>query len=92
MRARPGRPGRAFAALAGLDVWIVDCLRRRPHPTHAHLDLALDWIAQVRPRRAIMTNLHIDLDYEQLRRELPANVEPAFDGLRFEHEMAAEFV
>jgi phosphoribosyl 1,2-cyclic phosphate phosphodiesterase len=78
----------AFAALRGLDVWIVDALRRRPHPTHAHLDLALEWIARVRPRRAILTNMHIDLDFETLRRELPPGVEPAYDGLSFEHELA----
>jgi phosphoribosyl 1,2-cyclic phosphate phosphodiesterase len=77
----------AFEALADLDVWIVDALRRRPHPTHAHLDLALEWIERVRPRRAILTNLHIDLDYETLLRELPPGVEPAFDGLRFEHAL-----
>jgi phosphoribosyl 1,2-cyclic phosphate phosphodiesterase len=78
----------AFAALQGLDVWIVDALRRRPHPTHAHLDLALEWIARVRPRRAILTNMHIDLDFETLRHELPPGVEPAYDGLSFEHELA----
>ncbi|MBW8814540.1 MAG: MBL fold metallo-hydrolase [Caulobacterales bacterium] len=80
----------AFAALQGLDVWIVDALRRRPHPTHAHLDRALEWIARVKPRRAILTNMHIDLDYAALCAELPAGVEPAFDGLRVIHEMAAE--
>ena len=78
----------AFEALADLDVWIVDSLRRRPHPTHAHLDRALEWIARVRPRRAILTNMHIDLDYEQLRVELPEGVEPAFDGLRLTHELS----
>ena len=77
----------AFSALRGLDVWIVDALRRRPHPTHAHLDLALEWIDRVRPKRAILTNLHIDLDYQTLVRELPAGVEPAYDGLRFEHAL-----
>jgi phosphoribosyl 1,2-cyclic phosphate phosphodiesterase len=82
-----GLDGAAFEALADLDVWIVDALRRRPHPTHAHLNLALEWIARVRPKRAILTNLHIDLDYEQLVRELPPGVEPAFDGLAFEHEL-----
>jgi phosphoribosyl 1,2-cyclic phosphate phosphodiesterase len=80
----------AFEALAGLDVWIVDALRRRPHPTHAHLDLALEWIARARPKRAILTNMHIDLDYEQLRGELPAGVEPAFDGMSFQHQIPAE--
>ncbi|MDZ4375707.1 MAG: MBL fold metallo-hydrolase [Phenylobacterium sp.] len=79
----------AFEALADLDVWIVDALRRRPHPTHAHLDLALEWIARVRPKRAILTNLHIDLDFDQLVRELPPGVEPAYDGLSFEHEIPA---
>jgi phosphoribosyl 1,2-cyclic phosphate phosphodiesterase len=78
----------AFEALAGLDVWIVDALRRRPHPTHAHLDRALEWIARVRPKRAILTNMHIDLDYEQLCAELPEGVEPAFDGLRLTHELS----
>jgi phosphoribosyl 1,2-cyclic phosphate phosphodiesterase len=81
----------AFAALEDLDVWIVDALRYRPHPTHAHLALALEWIARVKPRRAILTNLHIDLDYETLKAELPAGVEPAYDGMRFEHELGAEF-
>lgn len=75
----------AFAALADLDVWIVDALRWRPHPTHAHVERTLDWIARVKPRRAILTNLHIDLDFADLARRLPDGVEPAYDGLRFEH-------
>lgn len=79
----------AFEALAGLDVWIVDALRRRPHPTHAHLDLALEWIARVRPRRAILTNMHIDMDFQRLCAELPDGVEPAYDGMVFEHELKA---
>jgi phosphoribosyl 1,2-cyclic phosphate phosphodiesterase len=81
----------AFDALADLDVWIVDALRYRPHPTHAHVERTLEWIARVKPRRAILTNLHIDLDYEALKAELPAGVEPAFDGLRFEHELKVSF-
>lgn len=80
----------AFEALADLDVWIVDALRYRPHPTHAHLDLALEWIARVKPRRAILTNLHIDMDFQQLCRELPAGVEPAYDGLSFQHELGSK--
>jgi phosphoribosyl 1,2-cyclic phosphate phosphodiesterase len=67
--------------LAGLDVWILDALRYRPHPSHFALADALRWIEQVRPRRAILTNMHSDLDYDRLRRELPAHVEPAHDGL-----------
>jgi phosphoribosyl 1,2-cyclic phosphate phosphodiesterase len=81
----------AFQALEGLEVWIVDALRYRPHPTHAHLERTLEWIARVKPRRAILTNLHIDLDYARLSAELPAGVEVAYDGLRFEHELARLF-
>ncbi|WP_411286457.1 MBL fold metallo-hydrolase [Phenylobacterium sp.] len=81
----------AFEALAGLDVWIVDALRHRPHPTHAHVERTLEWIAKVKPRRAILTNMHIDLDFAALAADLPPGVEPAFDGLRFTHQLGAEF-
>ena len=70
-----------MAALAGIEVWIVDALRYRPHPSHLSVDRALAWIERIEPRRAILTNLHSDLDYETLRARLPAHVEPAFDGL-----------
>ena len=73
----------SFAALKGVKVWIVDALRYKPHPTHATVEQALGWIARVRPERAILTNLHIDLDYETLRQELPEGVEPAYDGMSF---------
>lgn len=74
-------PEDAFAALAGVDTWIVDALRHTPHPTHAHLERTLDWIARVKPRRAILTNMHIDMDYNQLCEQLPDGVEPAWDGM-----------
>jgi len=74
----------AFAALEGVECWIVDALRYRPHPTHAHVDKALGWIRRVKPKRAILTNLHIDLDYHTLRSALPDGVEPAYDGLVIE--------
>ena len=80
-------PEASFAALEGLDLWIVDALRYTPHPTHAHLDKALAWIERVRPRRAILTNMHIDLDYETLARRLPDGVVPAYDGMTLEHEL-----
>ncbi|HEX4106380.1 MAG TPA: MBL fold metallo-hydrolase [Rhizomicrobium sp.] len=70
----------AFAALAGVECWIVDALRHTPHPSHAHLEKTLSWIARVKPKRAVLTNMHLDLDYETLKRELPPGVEPAFDG------------
>ena len=70
--------------LEGLEVWIVDALRYRPHPSHFSLDDALAEIETMRPRRAILTNLHTDLDYETLRKQLPAHVIPAYDGMRVE--------
>ncbi len=74
-------PPDSVAALAGLDVWILDALRYRPHPSHLSLAEALAWIERLKPRHAILTNLHADLDYETVRKEVPPNVEPAFDGL-----------
>ena len=71
----------AFTALEGVECWIVDALRYRTHPSHAHVEMALEWIARLRPERAVLTNLHNDLDYETLKRELPAGVEPAYDGM-----------
>jgi phosphoribosyl 1,2-cyclic phosphate phosphodiesterase len=59
-----------------------------PHPTHAHVDKALAWIDKVKPRRAILTNLHIDLDFSELAGRLPPGVEPAHDGLTFSVELA----
>ena len=76
-------PAESLAALAGLDVWIVDALRKSPHPSHFNLDEALHWIARVKPKRAILTNLHTDMDYEDLRKSLPTGVEPAYDGMTF---------
>jgi phosphoribosyl 1,2-cyclic phosphate phosphodiesterase len=70
--------------LEGLDIWIIDALRYRPHPSHFSLDDALGWIETMRPRRAILTNLHTDLDYETVRARLPAYVTPAYDGMRVE--------
>jgi phosphoribosyl 1,2-cyclic phosphate phosphodiesterase len=77
-------PEASLAALAGVEVWIVDALRPEPHPTHAHLDLTLSWIARVKPRRAILTHMTSEMDYETLRRTLPAGVEPAHDGMVIE--------
>lgn len=76
-----GLSDEAFAALEGVKCWILDALRYTPHPTHANVDTALAWIGRVKPRRAVLTNLHLDLDYETLKRTLPDNVEPAYDGL-----------
>ncbi len=75
-------PAASVAALAGLDVLVIDALRYKPHPSHLSLAEALDWIGRLKPRRAILTNLHTDLDYDRLRGELPGDVEPAYDGLQ----------
>jgi phosphoribosyl 1,2-cyclic phosphate phosphodiesterase len=85
-----GMPPDSAAALVGLDVWIVDALRDRPHPSHFSVSDALSWIERLKPRRAILTNLHADLDYESLRAKLPLNVEPAFDGMAFEVAACAD--
>jgi phosphoribosyl 1,2-cyclic phosphate phosphodiesterase len=74
----------AFAALAGVELWIVDCIRREPHVTHSHLEKTLAWIGRVRPRRAVLTHMDESLDYETLRAELPPGVEPGYDGLTIE--------
>jgi phosphoribosyl 1,2-cyclic phosphate phosphodiesterase len=79
-----GLPQRTMDTLAGLDTLIVDALRYTPHPSHAHLELTLAWIAALKPRRAILTNLHVDLDYRTLQNELPEGVEPAYDGMQIE--------
>ena len=72
----------SIRVLEGLDLWIVDALRYRTHPSHFSVDETLSWIARVKPKRAVLTNLHTDLDYEELKSRLPAGVEPAFDGMR----------
>jgi phosphoribosyl 1,2-cyclic phosphate phosphodiesterase len=76
-----GVPDGSIAALENLDLWIVDGLRRAPHPSHWSLPQTLEWIARLKPKRAVITNMHQDLDFDTLVRELPASVEPAYDGL-----------
>ena len=72
---------------AGLDCWILDALRREPHPTHAHLARSLEWIAQAAPKRAVLTNMHIDLDYDTLEAETPPHITPAYDGMTLTFEV-----
>lgn len=74
----------AWAGISGAECWVLDALRYDPHPTHAHLALSLEWIAQSGAPRAVITNMHIDLDYERMRAETPGHVEPAYDGMRLE--------
>ena len=75
-------PRESWPALENLDLWIVDGLRYAPHPSHFSVSDALSWIDRFKPRRAVITNMHSDLDYEVLRQSLPENVVPAYDGMR----------
>lgn len=79
-------PDAAWAHLQGLDCWVLDALRRKPHPTHAHLALSLEWIAQARPAQAIITNMHLDMDHATLEAELPPHIRPAYDGMVIEFD------
>ena len=79
-------PDNAFDALRGIDTWLVDAARYRPSHGHASLSLTLDWIKRVKPRRAVLTHMSEELDYERVRKDLPDGVEPAFDGMEIEVE------
>ncbi len=80
-------PAQSVQKLSGLDVLIIDTLQYRYHPSHLSLEQALSWIESFAPKRAILTHMHIPLDYETVMRETPAHVEPAYDGLVFEAEV-----
>jgi phosphoribosyl 1,2-cyclic phosphate phosphodiesterase len=77
-------PPESRDAVAGLDVWILDALRYRPHPSHFSVSDALSWVERVKPRRAIFTHMHSDVDYATLKASLPPHVEPAYDGMDFD--------
>ncbi|MEQ8825681.1 MAG: MBL fold metallo-hydrolase [Filomicrobium sp.] len=79
-------PDGAPELLKDLDVWIVDALRHTPHVSHFHLNRALEWIDRLKPKRAILTHMTTDLDYDALRRSLPKGVEPAYDGMTIEFD------
>ncbi len=74
-------PEESLALLEDLDLWIVDALRERPHPSHSHLKRTLAWIERLRPRRALLTHMNHEVDYDTWAAKLPAGVEPAYDGL-----------
>lgn len=71
----------SWRAIEGLDLWILDALRRDPHPTHSHLEQSLEWINRANTKRAILTNMHFDLDYQTLLNELPEHIKPAYNGM-----------
>ncbi|RIY03774.1 MBL fold metallo-hydrolase [Aureimonas flava] len=80
-------PSAAVEAISGAELLVVDALQYRPHPSHLSLDEALGWIDRLGVPRAVLTHMHTPLDYEAVRRSLPAHVEPAFDGMRIEFEL-----
>jgi len=77
-------PRESWGALENLDLWIVDGLRYTGHPSHFSINDALSWIERFKPKRAVITNMTADVDYEVIRQSLPAGVVPAFDGMRLE--------
>jgi phosphoribosyl 1,2-cyclic phosphate phosphodiesterase len=79
-----GIPAESRATVSGLDTWVLDALRPAPHPSHLSLSEALELVEEMTPRHAILTNLHIDLDYAQTDAMTPGNVRPAFDGLQID--------
>ncbi len=81
-------PDPSWAALQNLDIWIVDALRRDPHPTHSHLANTLQWIARAVPKKAVLTNMHNDLDYAKVAAETPDHVHPAYDGMTLTVDLA----
>lgn len=76
-----GIPDASLEALDHLDLWVVDALRPVPHPSHFSLPETLAWIERLKPKRAVLTNMHIDMDFVTLKRELPPYIEPAYDGM-----------
>jgi len=79
-------PENSYPAVQGLDVWIVDALRYRPHPSHFNVDDALAWIDRMKPKHAVLTNMHVDIDFKTLSDELPPGIELAYDGMVFEFD------
>ncbi|KRA48288.1 MBL fold metallo-hydrolase [Devosia sp. Root635] len=79
-----GFPETSLQAISGLDLWVIDALRPTPHPSHLSLPETLEWIARMAPKQAVLTNMHIDLDYAQTESETPDNVTPAFDGMQID--------
>lgn len=77
-------PAESEPYLKNLDLWIVDALRYEPHPTHPNLDQALAWIEKFKPKRAILTHMNWDMDYDEVKSRLPLHVEPGYDGMEIE--------
>ena len=81
-------PTESWPQLQNLDLWIIDGLRYAQHSSHFSVSDALSWIERFKPKRAVITNMHADVDYEVLRQKLPAGVIPGYDGMRLTLERA----
>jgi len=81
-------PDESLKHIRHADILIIDALQYRPHPSHFSLEQALEWIEFFGPKRAILTHMHVPLDYDTVMRETPDHVEPGYDGLSFEVSMA----
>ena len=75
---------RAFAILQGVDTWVVDCFQRGRHTTHANVEQVIAWFEQVKPGRMILTHMGFDMDWAWLKKRLPTDIEPGFDGMLIE--------
>ncbi|MGI3170724.1 MBL fold metallo-hydrolase [Pseudooceanicola sp. C21-150M6] len=78
----------AWEAVQDLDCWVLDALRRDPHPTHSHLEQSLAWMDRAGPKRGILTNMHIDLDYTAVAAETPDHIQPAYDGMQITYPIS----
>ena len=74
-------PEESLGLLKDLDTWVLDALRYTGHPSHLSVDQAVSWVGRMQPKRAIFTHMHVDLDYETLKKQLPKGIEPAYDGM-----------
>ncbi len=77
-------PPESVEFLTGLDLWIIDALRHQRHGTHFSVSQAFEWLERMRPRRAVLTDMHVDLDYKALAAICPPATEPAYDGMHVE--------
>jgi phosphoribosyl 1,2-cyclic phosphate phosphodiesterase len=82
-----GIPDASWPSLMGLECFVVDALRHKPHPTHAHVEMTLGWIARAQPRRAILTNMHVDIDHAAIEAATPDHVSAAYDGMVLEFDL-----
>ena len=84
-------PKETWGKMDGLDLLVIDCLQYRFHPSHLSLVQSLGWIERFNPKRAVLTHMHIPLDYDTVMTETPDHVEPAYDQMQIEFDVTAEF-